>query len=83
MVLLAIIPLYYWYMLQPFYKKLGKESRRVAELLSQLPKSVDVNGKQSVLNSSVADQFVVGMLCFCLHLFLLTAAWVSWSCCIT
>ena len=49
-VLLAIIPLYYWYMLQPFYKKLGKESRRVAELLSQLPKSVDVNGKQAVLS---------------------------------
>ena len=49
-VLLAIIPLYYWYMLQPFYKKLGKESRRVAELLSQLPKSVDVNGKPAVLS---------------------------------
>lgn len=44
-VLLALIPVYYWYMLQPFYKKLGKESRRVAELLSQLPKSVDVLGK--------------------------------------
>ena len=44
-VLLVLVPLYYWYMLQPFYRRLGKESRRVAELLSQLPKSVDVQGK--------------------------------------
>ncbi|KAL0024133.1 hypothetical protein WJX77_000863 [Trebouxia sp. C0004] len=43
-VLLVLVPLYYWYMLQPFYKRLGKESRRVAELLSQLPKSIDVQG---------------------------------------
>ena len=43
-VLLVLVPLYYWYMLQPFYKSLGKESRRVAELLSQLPKSIDVKG---------------------------------------
>ena len=43
-VLLIAVPLYYWYMLQPFYKRLGKESRRVAELLSQLPKSIDVLG---------------------------------------
>lgn len=43
-VLLVLVPLYYWYMLQPFYKTLGKESRRVAELLSQLPKSIDVQG---------------------------------------
>ena len=43
-VLLVLVPLYYWYMLQPFYKSLGKESRRVAELLSQLPKSIDVQG---------------------------------------
>ena len=44
-VLLVMVPLYYWYMLQPFYIRLGKESRRVAELLSQLPKSIDVQGK--------------------------------------
>ena len=44
-VLLVLVPLYYWYMLQPFYKRLGKESRRVAELLSQLPKSIDVQGE--------------------------------------
>ena len=43
--LLVLVPLYYWYMLQPFYKRLGKESRRVAELLSQLPKSIDVQGE--------------------------------------
>lgn len=43
-VLLVLVPLYYWYMLQPFYIRLGKESRRVAELLSQLPKSIDVQG---------------------------------------
>ena len=44
-VLLVLVPLYYWYMLQPFYMQLGKESRRVAELLSQLPKSIDVQGE--------------------------------------
>ena len=44
LVLVVLVPLYYWYMLQPFYKTLGKESRRVAELLSQLPKSIDVQG---------------------------------------
>ena len=44
-VLLVLVPLYYWYMLQPFYKRLGKEQKRVAELLSQLPKSIDVQGK--------------------------------------
>ena len=47
-VLLVLVPLYYWYMLQPFYKRLGKESRRVAELLSQLPKSIDVQGEMAL-----------------------------------
>ena len=46
-VLLVSLPIYYWYMLTPYYKRLGKESRRVAELLSQLPKSIDVQGTDS------------------------------------
>ena len=52
-VLLVLVPLYYWYMLQPFYKRLGKESKRVAELLSQLPKSIDVQGKSCTYFHSV------------------------------
>lgn len=51
--LLVLVPLYYWYMLQPFYRRLGKESRRVAELLSQLPKSVDVQGNHCDLSCHI------------------------------
>ena len=43
-----MVPLYYWYMLKPFYKNMGQETKRVAELLAQLPKSIDVQGKNSL-----------------------------------
>ena len=53
-ILFVLMPIYYRFQLRPAFKRMNKESRRMAELLSQVPTSIDVEGDRLVFSVSAA-----------------------------
>lgn len=63
-ILFVLMPIYYRFQLRPAFKRMNKESRRMAELLSQVPTSIDVEGDR--LASSVSCCHWVLLCCLML-----------------